>query len=188
MSKSQPEITQEALETVQAITKEMVNVAKHILYRKCCDKPEHYTVPKNYADWDAIDRCMANVSSALSRTLSIYAMFNSQRLMGNTTGDLIIDICHLEMICKSCADVLQFHHELVERYGRGNNADLHYDQIINMVEVKNASMLKSISTVENLQSAIDTMRTAAKEFRSGVNEAFDSIVKTGKTATGETIQ
>jgi len=129
---------------------------------------------------------MMNTTHILSRTLSTYAMFTSVKLMGDTSQDLLVDIANMELIAKCASDVLEFHHELIVKYGRGNNADLHYDQIMNMAEVKNAALLKEIDTVEDLNRNIEMMKAHSTALRSSISEAIEKVAK--RTASGETIQ
>lgn len=175
--------------------KEMVKAARHMLFTVHCEHPEHRTVPKGYNDWESIDRCMANITYKLTSMMSAHISLTTFAITSKaSTRDDMVSIGTLEMLCKTAASVLEFHYELIVKYGRGNNADLHYDQIMNMMELKVGEMVAEASTPEKFDKIHDKLVEAnenikrwfhTEDAKEPVESAFH---KPKKGPHGETMQ
>jgi len=131
----------------ERIAGDVVMLVKTTLKQKNpCSHLEHRLQPNRYDDWQAIDNMMYIVTDLLGDALPAFALraqlfamqiaehgtdeetFKKYVASGDCVGHKAMES---ECILKACLHILNFHHSIVSQYGRGNNADMHYDRIIN---------------------------------------------------------
>lgn len=91
----------------------------------------------------------------------------------------------LDIAARAYSQIIRCHHDIVQRYGRGNNADLHYDMIYNMIQSQCLRLLEEIKKVPD-----------PKVWQAQMHEHLDSIYNRDNrepyqhahVPTGETIQ
>lgn len=183
-------ITEETLERMRHVYREVAEIAKDLLWRQCCALPAHSTLPTNCNDWEAVDRQMANIVDVM-RTMCASHMHESLKLVISGTSVLQMtsqqrtNMLVTESVTKACMMVLDIHFEIITHYGRNPTADMHYQRIYSECQDRVSKCLVHLATVESASEFLMAMELGTPET---LNEVFEHGKRRHKTASGETLQ